>query len=241
MKSTQETGSFIRELVFANRILAREGVVDAFGHVSVRHPRNPDRYLLARSRSPELVTGDDIMEFSLDGNAIEGRGRRPYGERMIHGAVYELRPEVHSVVHNHAQELIPFGVTGAKLRPIMHVCGPIGAAVPIWDIRKKFGDTDLLVINMEQGRDLARRLGDGPLALMRGHGCVVAGRNLREAVMIAIYAQVNARLQLQTTQLGKPRFLSAGEIEKCTERQFSPLALERAWEYWCARAGCAAL
>jgi len=241
MESTKETGALIRELVFANRILAREGVVDAFGHVSVRHPRNPDRYLLARSRSPELVTGDDIMEFTLEGEAIDGRGRRPYGERMIHGAVYELRPEIHSVVHNHAQEVIPFGVTGAKLRPIMHVCGPIGAAVPIWDIRKKFGDTDLLVINMEQGRDLARRLGGGSVALMRGHGCVVAGRTLREAVMIAIFVQVNARLQLQALPLGKPRFLSAGEIQKCTERQFSPLALERAWEYWCARAGCASL
>ena len=227
------------DLVRANRILANEGVVDAFGHVSVRHPDKPGCYLLSRSRSPDLVTREDIMTFTLEGEALDGDGRRPYGERMIHGAVYERRAEVQAVIHNHSYEVVPFSVVGGgKLRPISHVCAPIGDPIPTWDIRARFGDTDLLVSTMEQGRDLAACLGDRSVALMRGHGCVVAGRDLKETVMTAIYLQVNARLLLQARQLGEPEFLSDGEIERCTERQFSPLALERAWEYWCARARC---
>ena len=227
----------LRDLVFANRILAREGVVDAFGHVSIRHPDNPERYLLSCSRAPELITRDDIMEFTLDGEAVDPGGRRPYGERPIHGAIYETRPEIHSVVHNHAHELLPFGVTRTKLRAIAHVCAPIGPDIPVWDIRDNFGETDHLVVTMEQGRDLARSLGDGRAALMRGHGGVIAGGNVREAVMTAVYLQVNAKLQMQALQLGEPDYLTPTEIELCTERQFSPLSIDRAWEYWCARTG----
>ncbi len=228
----------IRELVFANRILAREGVVDAFGHISVRNPDNPERYFLSRSRAPELITADDIMEFTLDGEAIDGRDRRPYGERPIHGGLYEMRADVNSVVHNHALELIPFGVTATPLRVIAHVGAPIGNDVPTWDIRDKFGVTDHLVVTMEQGRDLAGCVGDGRVALMRGHGGVVAAANVREAVMTAVYLQVNARLQLMSMPLGDPNFLTPNEVEMCVERQFSPLGLDRAWEYWCVRAGC---
>lgn len=228
----------MRDLVFANRILAHEGVVDAFGHVSMRHPDDPERYFLSRSRAPELITADDIMEFTLDGEAIDGRDRRPYGERPIHGAIYEMRADVSSVVHNHALELIPFGVTDTKLRPIVHVGAPIGADIPTWDIRDEFGDTDHLVVTMEQGRDLASRLGGGRVALMRGHGGVVAGATVREAVLTAVYLRINARLQLMSMPLGAPNFLTPKEVELCTERQFSPLAIDRAWEYWCARAGC---
>ncbi len=227
----------LRELVIANRILAREGVVDAFGHVSIRHPDNPERYLLSRSRSPELITIDDIMEFSLDGEAVDLRGRTPYGERMIHGSIYEARPDVHSVIHNHAQEVVPFSVTGAPLRPIGHTCAPIGQNIPVWDISDNFGDTDMLVVTMEQGRDLARCFGQNRVALMRGHGAVVAAATLRDAVNIAVYLQVNARQQLLAMQLGEPTFLSPGEGEMASERQSSPLALDRAWEYWAHRAG----
>ncbi len=228
----------MRELVFANRILAREGVVDAFGHISMRHPDNPERYFLSRSRAPELITADDIMEFTLDGEAIDGRDRRPYGERPIHGGLYEKRPDVNSVVHNHALELIPFGVTNTRLQPIAHVGSPIGYDVPTWDIRDKFGETDHLVVPMEQGRDLASCLGDGRVALMRGHGGVVAARDVREAVMTAVYLQINARLQLMSMPLGDPKFLTPTEVELCCQRQFSPLGIDRAWEYWCDRAGC---
>jgi HCOMODA/2-hydroxy-3-carboxy-muconic semialdehyde decarboxylase len=229
----------LRDLVIANRILAHEGVVDAFGHVSIRHPDNRSRFVMSRSRSPALITTDDLLEFTLDGAAVDARGRTLYGERMIHAAMYEARPEVHAVVHNHAHEVIPFGVTGAPLRPIAHTCGVIGAEIPTWDIRDKFGATDHLVVTMEQGRDLARCLGGRTVALMKRHGCVVVGRSLREAVNAAVYLQVNAKLLLQSLQLGTPDYLTPEEIEKCTARQVSPLALDRAWDYWCARAGAA--
>ncbi len=226
------------ELVVANRILAREGVVDAFGHISVRHPDNPEKYLLSVSRAPELITRDDIVEFTLDGEAADLRDRTPYGERFIHGAIYEMRPDVHSVIHNHSHEIIPFGVTkSTTLRPIAHVGSPIGRNVRTWDIRDKYGETDLLVVNMDQGRDLGATLGDSRVALMRGHGAVVVGATIRQAVMTAVYLQVNAKLQLQTLQLGDPIYLSDAEVENCFKRQMSPLGLDRAWEYWVARAG----
>jgi HCOMODA/2-hydroxy-3-carboxy-muconic semialdehyde decarboxylase len=225
-----------RDLVLANHILAHESVVDAFGHVSVRHPERRDRYLLSHSRAPELVVDDDLVEFDLDGNSAELRGRTPYGERMIHGAIYETHPEVNAVIHNHAYEVIPFGVTSTPIRPIMHTCAVIGPDIPTWDIRAKFGETDHLVVTMEQGRDLARCLGARRVALMKRHGCVVVGRNLREAVNTAVYLQVNARMLLQTLPLGTPDYLTPAEIEKCTARQMSPLGLDRAWEYWCRRA-----
>ena len=229
----------LRDLVIANRILAREGVVDAFGHISVRHPENPERFLLSRSRAPELITKDDILEFALDGEPVDLQGRTPYGERFIHGAVFEARPDVSSVVHNHSHEVIPFGVTRAtSLRAIAHTCAPIGVTIPTWDIRDRFGEGDMLVVNMEQGRDLARALGDNSVALMRGHGAVVAGRNIKDAVNTAVYLQVNAKLQLQALQLGEPIYLTPPEIEKMTARQASPLAIDRVWEYWVMRAGC---
>ena len=224
-------------LVIANRILAHEGVVDAFGHVSMRHPDNPERYLLSHSRAPELITEDDLIEFTLDGEAFDLRDRIPYGERMIHGAIYEARAEVQAVIHNHSYELIPFGSTGVPLRPMTHTYSVIGAQIDTWDIRDRFGETDHLVATMEQGRDLAHCLGDRPVALMKRHGCVVAGRNLKEAVMTAVYLQTNARIQLQAMQIGTPDFLTPVEVEKSTACLFSPLGLDRAWEYWCSRAG----
>jgi HCOMODA/2-hydroxy-3-carboxy-muconic semialdehyde decarboxylase len=227
----------LHELVLANRILANEGVVDAFGHVSIRHPDNPDRYLLSRSRAPELIVVDDLMEFTLDGDAIDLQDRTPYGERMIHGAIYEQRPEVMSVIHNHSYEIIPFTVTGVAIRPIAHTSSPIGSDIPTWDMRDKFGETDHLVITMEHGRDLASCLGDRPIALMKRHGCVVAGSNVKNAVMAAYYLQVNAKMQMQALQLGTPDYLTPTEVEKCQARQTSPLAVDRAWEYWCLRAG----
>jgi ribulose-5-phosphate 4-epimerase/fuculose-1-phosphate aldolase len=229
--------SDLHDLVIANRILAHEGVVDAFGHVSIRNPEDPNRYVQSRSRAPELVTADDLMEFSLAGDAIDLRGRTPYSERMIHGAIYEARPEINAVIHNHAYEVIPFGVTGVPLRPIMHACGVIGSDIPTWDIRDRFGETNHLVVTMDQGRDLARCLGERRVALMKRHGCVIACRTLREAVATAIYLQVNARLLLQSLQLGKPDYLTPTETEKCAALVTTPPGLDRAWEYWCGRAG----
>jgi HCOMODA/2-hydroxy-3-carboxy-muconic semialdehyde decarboxylase len=225
------------KLVAANRILAREDVVDAFGHVSLRHPDNPHRYVMSRSRSPELVEFDDLMEFELDGEAVDLQGRTPYGERMIHGALFEARQEITAVIHNHSYDVLPFGITDTPMRPVIHVASVIGKKLPVWDIADKFGDTDLLVRTMEQGRDLAGTMQANSCMLMRGHGAVVAGRTLEEAVITAIYLQVNAKILAAALHHGTPKALSDGEIEHSQETQFSPLALDRAWEYFCVRAG----
>jgi ribulose-5-phosphate 4-epimerase/fuculose-1-phosphate aldolase len=232
----------LRDLAIANRILAREGVVDAFGHVSLRHPARADRFFLARSRSPELVTPEDLMEFALDGTPIDARGRTPYSERFIHGAIYEKRTDVHSVIHNHSHEIIPYGITPVKLRPVLHVGGAIGDEVPVWDIRRKFGDTNMLVVNMDQGRDLAATLGRNRVALMRGHGCAVAGKTLREAVFTAVYLQVNAKLQTEAMRLSdQVEYLSPGELALTKEMLSQQVGLDRAWEYWTRRASLAGI
>ena len=226
----------LEELVTGNRILAREGVVDSFGHISVRHPDDPRRYLLSRSRAPDCIEKDDIMEFMLDGTLVDPRGRAPYLERFIHGALYEARPDVISVVHNHSESVIPFGVTGEKIKPIFHMGASIGHEVPVWDSHDHFGDTALLVENMEMGRDLAKLMGGSGTALMRGHGATVAGKNIRHAVYISVYLEVNARLQKQAMDMGEVKFLTTGEVDKVASRTGS-YGINRAWENWCRRAG----
>jgi HCOMODA/2-hydroxy-3-carboxy-muconic semialdehyde decarboxylase len=226
----------LEEIVTANRILANEGIVDSFGHVSARHPDNPQHFLLSRARAPERIERDDIVEYQFDGTAIDARGRAPYLERFIHGAIYEARPDVMSVVHNHSPSVIPFGVTGKKLKPLLHMCASIGHEVPLWDSRDKFGDTTLLVANMDMGRDLAKRLGAKPTTLMRGHGATVVGRTVRHAVYISVYMEVGAKLQMQATMLGDIKFLSPGEIDAITGR-LDDYTMNRAWENWARRAG----
>jgi ribulose-5-phosphate 4-epimerase/fuculose-1-phosphate aldolase len=226
----------LEELVTANRILAREDVVDSFGHVSVRHPDRPDRFLLSRARAPDCIEVGDIMEFTLEGEPIDGGDRKPYLERFIHGALYEARPDVQSVVHNHSPSVIPFGVTGTKLKPLLHMCASIGHDVPLWDSHDRFGDTALLVENMAMGRDLAASLGKGRTALMRGHGAAVVGQTLRHAVFISIYLEAAAKLQMQAQPLGTIKFLTDGEVEAIINRT-GPYTIDRAWENWCRRAG----
>ena len=220
----------LNELVVANHILANENVVDSFGHISIRNPDNLNHFFRSCSRAPELVSRDDIMEFDLEGNSVDGSTLTPYGERFIHGAIMEARPEVQSVVHNHSLSVIPFGVTGTQLQPIIHTGAAIGRDIPIWDIHDNFGDTDLLVRNMDQGRDLAKCLGDSSVILMRGHGCSVTGPDIKGATLIAVYLQISATLQLQSMPLGDVRYLTPGESEKCTELFFSGLAMDRVWE-----------
>jgi HCOMODA/2-hydroxy-3-carboxy-muconic semialdehyde decarboxylase len=229
----------IDELVTANRILANEGIVDSFGHVSVRHPERKDRYLLSRARAPERIEAADIMEFTLDGDPIDKSKAKkfsPYTERFIHGAIYELRPEVQSVVHNHSPSTIPFGITNTKMKPLLHMCASIGHEVPLWDSHDKFGDTALLVNSMAMGRDLAKRLGKGRTALMRGHGAVVAGNSIRHVVFISNYLELNAKLQMQSMAMGKIKFLYKGEVDAVIART-SHYTLNRAWENWARRAG----
>ena len=232
--------SLIEDLVAANRILANEGIVDAFGHISARHPDDDGRFLLSRAISPELVEPGDIMEFTLDGAHTDSVPGKPYLERFIHAALYQTRPEIQSVVHSHSRGPIPFGLTGEKLRPVVHSCATLGAEVPVWDAQTSFGDTDLLVSNMSMGLDLARAVGDGNCILMRGHGSTVVGKSIREAVYTAVYLDVNADLQMKASSLGKATFLSAGEIKKINLRlsQSRPgEGFNRSWEYWCRRAG----
>ena len=231
----------IRDLVIANRILAREEVVDAYGHVSVRHPDNPDHFLIARSLSPELVGPDDIVELDLDGQPARDDGRSLYLERFIHAAIFAARPDVMAVVHAHAEDTLPFGIAeGAKLRPVIHSGSFIGAQVPVWDIADKFGDTNLLVTNMAQANDLATCLGGNSVALMRGHGFASAARSLIEVVRLSVYLPRNARALMHARQLGgEIKHLSQGEIE-ARNRGYSPYSVEtwRTWEYWANKAGC---
>jgi ribulose-5-phosphate 4-epimerase/fuculose-1-phosphate aldolase len=233
-----ELDKSIAELVTANRILANEGVVDAYGHVSIRHPKNPNRFFLSRSRSPELVKATDIMEFEFDGKPVGGDRRPPYLERFIHAGIYEARPDVMAVVHAHSEETVPFGLTGRPLQPVIHSASSQGTHIPVWDIREGFGDeTKLLVANIDQGRDLAQRLGDAGVVLMRGHGFSAAAPSLFEVVKIAVYLPRNARILMDALRLGEPKALSDGEIRAWGKIDPNTPETRRAWEYWSRRAG----
>jgi ribulose-5-phosphate 4-epimerase/fuculose-1-phosphate aldolase len=230
------------DLVIANRILAREEVADAYGHVSVRNPENPNTFFIARSLAPELVTPEDIVELDLEGNSV-GDDRRPlYLERFIHGGIYEARRDVTAVVHAHAEDVLPFGIAnGAPLRPVIHSGSFIGAQVPVWDIADRFGDTNLLVSNAEQGRDLAKTLAGNNVALMRGHGFAAAARSLIEVVRMSVYLPRNARALLSARLVGgEIKYLSQGEIAARNQEAYSPYstATWRAWEYWANKCGC---
>ena len=232
--------TLLNDLVIANRILAKEDIVDAYGHVSVRHPDDPNRFFLSRSLAPEFITRDDIMEFDLEGRVVSGDKRAPYLERFIHGSILEARSDVMAVVHAHAEDILPFGLAGGTpLRPVIHSGSFIGASVPVWDIADKFGDTNLLVTNPDQGRDLAKALGKNNVALMRGHGFAAAARSLIEVVRMSVYLPRNARALMRAKQLGGDvKYLSQGEID-ARNRGYSPYSVEtwRAWEYWANKAG----
>ena len=241
--------NIINELVVANRILANEDVVDAYGHVSVRHPDNPERFFLAHSKSPSLVEAGDIVEHTLDGRAAKPEKRPLYLERFIHAALYEARPDVIAVVHAHAEDVLPFTLTAPPLRPVIHSGAFIGERVPVWDIAERFGDaTNLLVTDIAQGRDLARKLGANNVALMRGHGFAAAARSLIDVVRMSVYLPRNARVQFKAMQIaqmsGELKPLSSGEINaRAAGPGYKPQSPEtqRAWQYWAQRAGCAHL
>jgi len=221
----------IEDLVAANRILADQGVLDGWGHVSVRHPRDPNRYLLSRSRAPELIIAEDIMEFDLDSNPVDARSRPLYTERFIHGEIYKARPDVVAIVHTHAPALIPFGISKVPLKPVYHRSAFIAAGVPVFEIRERAGMTDMLIRDQALGRALADALGNHPAALMRGHGAVVVGPSLQRVVGRSIFLPLNATLQMQAAALGGPvTFLDPEEARKIEEREGYGLA--RAWEAW---------
>jgi ribulose-5-phosphate 4-epimerase/fuculose-1-phosphate aldolase len=224
--------ALIEDLVAANRILVDQGVLDGYGHVSARHDRDANRYLMSRSIAPELVTAGDIMEYDLDSNPVDARGRVSYLERFIHGEIYKARPDVKAVMHSHSPSVIPFGVTGVALRPLYHMGAFLWAGVPVFDIRAASGEmTDMLVRNPALGRALAQTLGTRAVALMRGHGNVVVGDSLPQVVFRGVYTEVNARLQAQAMALSANVVYLDPEEAKKAEASIAG-TLGRPWELW---------
>ena len=224
----------IDDLVAANRILADQGVLDGYGHVSMRHATAANRYFLSRSKSPAIIAAADIMEYDLDSNPVDQQGRLMYIERYIHGEIYKARPDVNAIVHSHSPTVIPFSVTTVKLRPICHMSAFLKHDVPNFEIRDCDGMTDLLIRNAKHGAGLARALGPNNVALMRGHGNVCVGPNIMTAVYRAVYTEVNARLQAQAIALGGPiKFLEPEECELITGRRDTNF--QRPWAMWKSR------
>jgi ribulose-5-phosphate 4-epimerase/fuculose-1-phosphate aldolase len=227
--AAEAMASLIWDLVAANRILADQEVLDGYGHVSVRNEQNPARYLLARSMAPEITTADDIMEFDLDSNPIDGRGRAMHSERFIHGEIYKARADVKSVVHFHAPPVVLMSVSGEPLKPIYHMAAYLGDGVPLFDIRKSTGKmTNMLVSDAALGHALAQTLGNKPAALMRGHGAVVVGESLQHAVGRSVYLKINAEMQVQA--LGKNiEYLDAEEARLAAA---ATNTFPKDWELW---------
>jgi ribulose-5-phosphate 4-epimerase/fuculose-1-phosphate aldolase len=224
------------DLVVATRTLAEHGVIDAYGHASVRSAADAKRYFMPRNLAPELVTEDDILELDLDSNVIDAQGRAPYQERFIHGEIYKARPEVMAIVHNHSPSVVPFACTGTALQPIFHMSAFIGLGVPLWDIRDAQPGSDMLVRSGYLGDHLAKCLGPHPAVLMRGHGSTVVGESLQRAVGRTIYLEQNARMQFQATVLagasGRIVFMDDAEVQANVAWQ----NYDRAWNLWKARA-----
>ena len=224
-----------RDLAAAYRIVANEGVLDAFGHISVRNPNYPDRYFLSRSRAPGLVQPEDILEYDLDSNPIVPPTVRPYSERVIHGEIFKARPDVNAVCHHHAPAIMPFAISGVPLVPVFHLGAAMGQSAPFWDSRDEFGDTNLLVVKPEEGASLARALGKHAVVVMRPHGATVVGGELRELVFRTLYSAKNAEHQLAAHVLGHVSPLTPGEAEMAGQLNLAPGPLARAYEYWVRR------
>lgn len=220
----------IDDLVSANRILADQGIFDAYGHISARDPDNRDRYWISRSMSPALVTAEDIIECNLDNNPIRKEETKLFFERIIHGEVYKARPDVMSVIHNHSPSLVPFANSDTRLRPMTGYAAFLGEGAPVFDIRDVDDDGDLNVCTPAQGRMLAKSLGQHALVLLRGHGAVIVGDTVREAVRRAFAAERNARQQLQAAVLGPVHFLTDSELDY--GRRNPPKDPSRAWQLW---------
>jgi HCOMODA/2-hydroxy-3-carboxy-muconic semialdehyde decarboxylase len=223
--------ALINDLAAASRILARLGVVDAFGHVSIRHPAAADRFLMSRALAPALVRPDDILELDLAGTVVGGDDRASFLERFIHGEIYRARADVTSVVHTHSPSLIPFGLVATPMRAMFHNAAFLAGGVPVFDIADKFGATDMLVSDPAKGAALASVLADRPVVLMRGHGAVAVGPSLQVAVFRAVYAEVNARIQHQAQAYGGPIAALSREEGALADLINAGAAL-RAWTLW---------
>jgi ribulose-5-phosphate 4-epimerase/fuculose-1-phosphate aldolase len=223
------------DIAIGSRICAAEGVFDAYGHLSVRHPAAPDRFLMTQSKAPALVTADDVVELDLECRACGGEARPLFLERFIHGEIYKLRPDVNAIVHSHSPSVVPFSVVDNPMRAIFHTAAFIAAGVPIFDIAETFGETDMLISDHAKGRALAEALADKPVCLMRAHGSVAVGPSLQHAVFRAVYTEVNAKLQLQATMLGTSiAALTVGEGALADDVNLKGVG--RPWEVWKKRA-----
>jgi HCOMODA/2-hydroxy-3-carboxy-muconic semialdehyde decarboxylase len=222
----------LHELVLGTRILANENVLDAFGHVSVRHPRDPNRYFISRHRAPELAEVSDLVELNLDSEPVKPTEFRLYSERVIHGEIYKARPDVNAVCHHHAHAVLPYCISGQEIVPVFHLGSTMGQHVPFWDQRDEFGDTNMLVIKPEEGASLARALGPNWMVLMRRHGATSAGTSLRELVFRTVFMCHNAELQTRAMAHGHVGPLSAGEIDRSAAHSLRPASIGRAWDYW---------
>ena len=228
---SQDRTAVIDDIVIGSHVLAEFGVVDAFGHVSARDPSNPSHFLMSRSLAPALVTADDVMEFDLDGNAVDAKGRTVFLERFIHSEIYKARPDVMAVVHSHSPGVIPFSVSQIVLRPVFHNAAFLGAGAPVWEIRKEFGETNMLVSNAAIGKSLSTALADNSVVLMRGHGDATVGPTVKLAVFRAYYTDVNARLQSQALALGgEVNYLTPAEATKADAINLQ--VLDRVWNLW---------
>src|SRR5512146_2612095 len=224
------------ELALANRIVANEGVIDAFGHVSMRHPDNPRRYLLSRSRAPELVTPDDFIEYDLDSQPQRDPGTGQYSERVIHGEIYKARPDVNSVCHHHCPSFMPLLATGTDYMPIFHLGAVGGIRPPFWDQRDEFGDTNMLVVKPEEGASLARALGKHWIVLMMRHGVTVAGTSVRDCVFRSVFSARNAEHQVRALTIGSDiATLSPGETMLAGQIRSKPPGLTASWDSWSVR------
>jgi HCOMODA/2-hydroxy-3-carboxy-muconic semialdehyde decarboxylase len=221
----------LEDLAAASRILTDQGVFDAAGHVSMRHPRDVERFLMSRSLAPALVTADDIMEFSLDCEACDARGRIPFIERFLHGEIYRKRPDVMAIAHGHCPSVIPFGLVATPMRATYHNAAFLAAGVPVFDIRDRFGATDIVISGSEKGAALAEALGDKSVVLLRAHGVVVVAPSLQAAVFRAVFTEISARVQLQAAVLGAP--IAALDAEEGRKADAINLAtVGRSWELW---------
>jgi ribulose-5-phosphate 4-epimerase/fuculose-1-phosphate aldolase len=221
----------LHELIVATRILCNEKVLDAFGHVSVRHPHDPQRYFISRHRAPELAEVSDLVELTLDSEPVRPTEFRLYSEKVIHGEIYKARPDVNAVVHHHAHAVLPYAISGQEIVPVFHL-GAVMGKVQFWDQRDEFGDTNMLVVKPEEGASLARALGPHWTVLMRRHGASVAGTSLRELTFRTVFTCDNARLQSQAMAHGRVDALSAGEAKLTSSHQLRPPSTNRAWDYW---------
>jgi ribulose-5-phosphate 4-epimerase/fuculose-1-phosphate aldolase len=230
----------INDLVIANRIMAHLGVFDEYGHISMRHPGDPARFLLARDCAAAFVEPSDIMEFTLEGAPVNEANQPPCAERFLHAAIYAARPDVNAVLCAGSDDVLPFSVTPVPLRAVLGTVGDIGTHVPVWDIAEKFGDgTDLLVSDMARGRDLAQCLGGYRVVLRRSVGFVAAGRTLNDVVKTSAYVPKNARSLAQSLEFGEVTPISQGEVNQRLALDPESNAMRRGWEYWAREAGCA--